>query len=129
MNKAAYEVLQLAHGADRKAVREAYYRLAKRYHPDRNLGDASAEEKFREINDAYAKVNQMIMEYCDLLGVSSSADGAEVRRAFYVVHERYDALSIGGDVIAKNKLIDAQKAYDFLNGAVDDTEVQTDDGW
>ncbi|MBQ9133817.1 MAG: molecular chaperone DnaJ, partial [Clostridia bacterium] len=35
-------------------IKKAYYKLAKQYHPDVNPGDAEAEKKFKEINEAYA---------------------------------------------------------------------------
>lgn len=49
-----YEVLGLSKGADEDSIKKAYRTLAKKYHPDMNPGDASAEMKFKEINEAYA---------------------------------------------------------------------------
>ncbi len=49
-----YEVLGLQKGADDGAIKKAYRSLAKKYHPDLNPGDAAAEEKFKEVNEAYA---------------------------------------------------------------------------
>ncbi|MBQ8207142.1 MAG: molecular chaperone DnaJ [Clostridia bacterium] len=49
-----YEVLGLDKGADDAAIKKAYRSLAKKYHPDLNPGDAAAEEKFKEVNEAYA---------------------------------------------------------------------------
>ena len=49
-----YEVLGLSKGADDAAIKKAYRTLAKKYHPDMNPGDAEAEAKFKEINEAYA---------------------------------------------------------------------------
>jgi molecular chaperone DnaJ len=48
-----YEILGVANGADAESIKKAYRRLALRYHPDRNNGDADAEEKFKEATEAY----------------------------------------------------------------------------
>ena len=48
-----YEVLGTTKGADEKDLKAAYRKLAKQYHPDANPGDADAEAKFKEINEAY----------------------------------------------------------------------------
>jgi len=47
-----YEVLGVARSADAKAIRAAYRKLAKRWHPDLNPGDAEAEKAFKEISAA-----------------------------------------------------------------------------
>ncbi len=49
-----YEVLGLDKSADDEAIKKAYRSLAKKYHPDLNPGDKEAEEKFKEVNEAYA---------------------------------------------------------------------------
>jgi molecular chaperone DnaJ len=49
-----YETLGLKKGAGEKEIKSAYRKLVKKYHPDANPDDASAEEKIKEINDAYA---------------------------------------------------------------------------
>ncbi len=48
-----YEVLGLSKGATEEALKKAYRKLAKQYHPDVNPGDKDAEAKFKEINEAY----------------------------------------------------------------------------
>jgi len=48
-----YEVLGLQKGAGESDIKKAYRSLAKKYHPDMNPGDATAEQKFKEINEAY----------------------------------------------------------------------------
>lgn len=48
-----YEILGISRSASVTEVRSAFKRLAMRYHPDRNPGDAEAEEKFKKINEAY----------------------------------------------------------------------------
>ena len=49
-----YEVLGVTRDADSRTIKTAYRRLAVQYHPDKNPGDQSAEEKFKEAADAYA---------------------------------------------------------------------------
>ena len=49
-----YEVLGVGKSASASEIKKAYYKLAKQYHPDVNPGDAEAEKKFKEINEAYA---------------------------------------------------------------------------
>ncbi|PIE39547.1 MAG: molecular chaperone DnaJ [Gammaproteobacteria bacterium] len=48
-----YEVLGVSKGADDKAIKKAYRRIAMKYHPDRNPDDPKAEEKFKEATEAY----------------------------------------------------------------------------
>jgi DnaJ-class molecular chaperone len=52
--KNLYGVLGVERGSDEEAIRKAYRRLARRYHPDVNPGDAEAEERFKTISEAYA---------------------------------------------------------------------------
>ena len=49
-----YEVLDVSRGADERELKKAYRKLAMQYHPDKNPGDAVAEEKFKELSEAYA---------------------------------------------------------------------------
>ena len=49
IKKDYYEVLGINKNADDKAIKKAYRKLAKKYHPDINPGDANAEAKFKEV--------------------------------------------------------------------------------
>ena len=53
MKRDYYEVLGVSRSADASAIKKAYRKLAKKYHPDTNQGDEQAAEKFKEINEAY----------------------------------------------------------------------------
>lgn len=48
-----YEVLGVARNASEEEIKKAYKRLAKKYHPDLNPDSKTAEEKFKEVNEAY----------------------------------------------------------------------------
>ena len=51
-----YKVLGLEPGASDEEVKQAYRRLAKKYHPDLNPGDAEAARKMQEVNEAYDRI-------------------------------------------------------------------------
>ena len=53
MAKDYYQLLGVSRSASDKEVRQAYRRLARKYHPDVNRGDKGAEARFKEINEAY----------------------------------------------------------------------------
>lgn len=48
-----YKILGVGKNADEKEIKKRYRKLARAFHPDRNQGDKSAEEKFKDINEAY----------------------------------------------------------------------------
>ena len=52
-----YEVLGVPEAASPEEVKRAYFRLAKKYHPDRNPKDKSAEARFKQINEAYENLS------------------------------------------------------------------------
>lgn len=51
--KEYYQVLGVERGASADAIKKAYRKLALKYHPDRNPGDQTSEDKFKEISEAY----------------------------------------------------------------------------
>lgn len=49
-----YNILGVSKDADQKAIKKAYRKLAQKYHPDRNPDDAEAEDRFKEVQEAYS---------------------------------------------------------------------------
>ena len=52
-----YEILGLAVGAKPEDIKVAFHKLAKSLHPDVNADDSTAEERFKEVNQAYEVLN------------------------------------------------------------------------
>ncbi|HYT67202.1 MAG TPA: molecular chaperone DnaJ, partial [Vicinamibacterales bacterium] len=74
-----YEILGVGRDATDQAIRSAYRKLALKYHPDRNPGDAKAEEAFKEAAEAYAIVSdpekRSLYDRFGHQGVSAGAGG------------------------------------------------------
>ena len=77
--KDPYQVLGVSRDATDEQISKAYKKLAKKYHPDLNPGNAQAEEKMREINAAYDAIrsgnaSEYNNTYNCLLYTSDAAD-------------------------------------------------------
>jgi DnaJ-class molecular chaperone len=48
-----YKILEISKSADEKEIKSAYRKLARKFHPDVNPGNKNAEEKFKEVGEAY----------------------------------------------------------------------------
>lgn len=53
-----YAILGINNDASEDDIKKAYRKLAMKYHPDRNQGDAAAEAKFKEIKEAYERLTE-----------------------------------------------------------------------
>lgn len=81
-----YEVLGISRDADESEIKKAYRKLAMKYHPDRNAGDAKAEEKFKEAKEAYEILSdaskRTAYDQYGHAGVDTSAAGAGHAQGF-----------------------------------------------
>jgi molecular chaperone DnaJ len=82
-----YDVLGVAKDADEGTLKKAYRKLAQQYHPDKNPGDAAAEEKFKELSEAYAVLSdaQKRAGY-DRYGHAGAGGGSDFSAAQYAVN-------------------------------------------
>ena len=66
-----YEVLGVNKNADAATIKKAYRKLAKKYHPDSNEGNASAAEHFKEVNEAYDVLSDEMNDWLDSHNIAS----------------------------------------------------------
>lgn len=103
-----YEVLGISKNATTTELKKAYRRLAMKYHPDRNKGEASSEEKFKEAKEAYDVLSddnkRATYDQFGHAGVEGSA-GAGFGSAG--VSDIFD--SVFGDILGRRS--DAQQAH------------------
>ncbi len=99
-----YEVLGVDRGADDSAIKSAYRKLAKKYHPDVNPGDKEAEKKFKEATEAYG-----------VLGVDRGADDSAIKSAYRKLAKKYHPDVNPGDKEAEKKFKEATEAYGILS--------------
>jgi molecular chaperone DnaJ len=73
-----YQTLGVAKGASHDEIRKAFRKLARQYHPDKNPGDAAAEEKFKEVNHAYETLSdpEKRKQYDELSRLGAFGPGA-----------------------------------------------------
>lgn len=83
MGKNFYDILGVSENASQEEIKRAFRNLAKKYHPDRNKGDKSAETKFKEISEAYETLSDpkkrqeydMMRKYGAYAGAGAGAGG------------------------------------------------------
>ncbi|MCK5117479.1 MAG: J domain-containing protein [Candidatus Aegiribacteria sp.] len=95
MNNDLYSILGVGETASQAELKKAYRKLAKKYHPDANPGDKKAEERFKEISDAY-----------DILGTTEK-------------REKYDQIRKGGGDFSWSDA-DGQAGNSFGDGGLAD---------
>lgn len=78
-----YEVLGIKRSADENEIKKAYRKLAKKYHPDTNSGDQQAEQRFKEVTEAYAILSDPEKrKMYDQFGYAAFDGGAEAGSSY-----------------------------------------------
>lgn len=101
-----YEVLGVRKGASEEEIKKAFRKLAMKYHPDRNPGDKSVEEKFKEVKEAYDVLSdpnkRAAYDHYGHAGVDASMAGAGAAGAGF--RDFADAFSdIFGDIFGTGR--------------------------
>ncbi len=81
--KEYYDLLGVNRNSSEDEIKKAYRKLALKYHPDRNPGDKQAEEKFKEVSEAYQVLSepQKRAQY-DQFGHAAFGDGGPFSGGF-----------------------------------------------
>jgi len=108
-----YDILGVNKGATDKDIKQAYRRLARKYHPDVNPGDNSAEAKFKEVNEAFEVLSdkekrRKYDKYGDKWQYADQLDEAARQQSQYRQYSTGGGTSFhfGGDIGGMDSLFD-----------------------
>ncbi|QCI18142.1 molecular chaperone DnaJ [Buchnera aphidicola (Aphis nasturtii)] len=94
-----YQILGVSKSAEEREIKKAYKRLAMKYHPDRNQGDKNAENKFKEIKEAYEiLINEEKRNAYDQYGHAAFENGHNQNTTYNTFTSSSDFGDIFGDV-------------------------------
>ncbi|MHB8105394.1 MAG: DnaJ domain-containing protein, partial [Dehalococcoidales bacterium] len=106
-----YDILGVSKNATDKDIKQAYRRLARKFHPDVNPGDKTAEAKFKEINAAYEVLSdkakrQKYDKYGDKWQYADQFEQASQQQSPFRQYSTGDSQHFGGDIGGMDSLFD-----------------------
>ena len=120
-----YEVLGVNKNADAATIKKAYRKLAKKYHPDSNEGNASAAEHFKEVNEAYDAI--MKYGFTGNYGGARQSGGQESNAEFAQIRQFLDRGNLGAAEEALNRIPIKNAEWIFLSGMLSYKKGRYDD--
>jgi molecular chaperone DnaJ len=122
-----YDTLGVNRGAGQEEIKKAYRRLALKFHPDKNAGDKSAEEKFKEVNEAYAVLSDPEKrDLYDRFGQAAVSGGAGGFRDFDFGFRGFEDIfsDVFGDIFGMGRRGRGERGADLrYNLAIDFVEA------
>ena len=98
-----YEVLGVSKNANEKEIKQAYRKLAIKYHPDRNPGNEAAEDKFKEAAEAYEVLsNREKRSRYDRLIAAANPSAPPIKNARSVVATAIPTVFLAPKIIREN---------------------------
>lgn len=105
-----YKTLNIPQNSTQKEIKKAYYKLAKKYHPDTNQNNKEADLKFREINKAYEMINTEEKKFnFDTYGTScvdGDIDILEMEKIFKQVQNMFENMNLPEEITGKMYTLD-----------------------
>ena len=128
-----YELLGVSRKAPQKEIRQAYRKLARKYHPDLNPGDKSAEEKFKQVQEAYdvlsdSKKRQMYDQFGFETPVAGEPSGGQDAGGVHFDFGGFDFGGGGGAGSAGPSFRDLFSQFFRGGGGVAEAPIQVEPG-
>lgn len=109
-----YETLGVARSSTADEIKKAYRKLAMKYHPDKNPGDKAAEDKFKDVSEAYEILSDAkTRTNYDQFGHAGSAAGPSGPGAGYYTQDPFAGFDYTGFRSGQNYT--TESAYDLFN--------------
>lgn len=110
--KDPYQVLGVTRESSEQEVTQAYRKLAKKYHPDLNPGDSTAQKKMAELNVAYEEIKSGRARYQDYTNPKSSSHGSYHNGSGFDGFDPFEAFWYGQQSSQKTQQRTQQDGFD-----------------